>query len=275
MNSVAMTNVLNAVRAHCRNCSFAGDAITVGDARVVFSFWNSELQELEFGSGVAWVSRQWDQSPEPTVVLGFEPEEQIRSGPDGALFDLKGILYLELPVTAKQLQRSIDTIRCQKPSSLDIESRKQNAVRFVQSLRDWKHTFSNLRSAVLGGQAMLSMSQRSESRQQEYSVISGMGADIVKRSRDNLRMIFDRSGMLSDGVVRMNRTQTDRLLGDSDETWREIKLLSKDSYSEARSEQMRKKIAELKSEFDAVEQEVKNISAHVLSVYIRDAGAAR
>jgi len=176
----------SALKRVCRDFAVPGEAICPGWARVVLSFWNYEERRVAGCGGAAWVRRQWEHAPEPTVLLGFDSQADFRVSPEGSLLDLAGIVYVELPVAGCArdiMQSAIDMVRACPIGALDGAATARNADDFANALLDWRHTFKSFRIQIRNGSAKTAPGRTAEESARECGILSGLGHDSIDRWR--------------------------------------------------------------------------------------------
>jgi hypothetical protein len=267
-------NLVNAVcvalKANCCRFALPDEKREDGHARVVLAFWNYEQQQIERGAGIVWIRRQWERCPEPTVLLGFESEEDIRRSSDGSILALNGIVYLELPARALAVQKTIDYAKSLRLGVLDATSRKLNAADFSQALSGWRHTVNNLQNAILGGQAKLARGQLQDIRRQEYAVLADMARDVVTRSRDGFVRIRENSGMPADVVAHQKADEVMAALAMVERTWQKIKEITNTAFKDEQANRVWDQLVDLRTKFDAIQSNVKGLSKYIVSIFEHD-----
>lgn len=133
--------VLTALALKGKRASLPGEA-RAGAVRLVPTYWNPDAQRIEAGGGAAWLRRHWlDAGPEPSVLLGFDCEDDFRASPEGSVLEAGGITYVSLasPNVVAAIEAAIERVAAIAAGPLDLASHKRNAADLDRELSVWRH----------------------------------------------------------------------------------------------------------------------------------------
>lgn len=255
--------VCSTLKAACRHFVLPGERRENGEVRVVFVFWNPEEERIERGAGARWVRQQWEKNLEPTVLLGFETESDVRNSAEGSLLGLDGIVYVELPVRAEVIQAAIDGVRSDAPGGLDLASRARNAADFTMKLRGWRHTLiGGAAGVILARQGDLAPEQSPETRREKYDALANLPADIIER-HVNSSCLGDMPLIAAEVGAGERFAAIKRTLDDGARIWHEVEEILAGGFAADRADRVHDLLDNLEAVFGAINAQVEDVLARI------------
>lgn len=198
---------------------------------LVLAEWDYEQNCIARDAGLTWVRKQWQQQPNPVVILGFESAEDVRRRSEGSLLDNPGIRYLQLPVRLTEIQEAVDSIREVRPECLDLNSRKRNIIDFEVKLGGWWHRFNNLENTIFSGKRKLSPQCGDWDRQQEWGVLADNNPRILRQYADEFEAIYPQSAVDLDALTREQLQQINIMLSEAATAWESFMAVLTEGYT--------------------------------------------
>jgi hypothetical protein len=249
----------------CSKFALQGEARTNDKARIVFSFWNWERQEFERGAGAAWIRRQWELCPEPTVLLGFEPLADV-PGQDGSYPNLAGIAYVHLPARALTIQSAIDEVIASSLGTLDVGTRKRNVKEFADLLgprNGWLHGFKNSKIILSAARAKLLSRQSHELRQMAYHNVANIPADVIERRSNDFSRLHRHPIVLAHKPIKDKMLQTAIALGQAARQFRDIMTVLSAPFDDEQADRICERLSILRDLLDSIENDVLGICRNI------------
>ena len=120
----ALTSVLKNILS---GFSFPEEKFSSGKVRLVLADWEYEKDGgWKCEAGLLWLRRNWSKCFQPTVILGFQKEKDIRLCEEGSLLDNEAIIYVRLPIKISELKKKIAHLKSVCGSNLDQKSVQRN-----------------------------------------------------------------------------------------------------------------------------------------------------
>ena len=258
-------SVHSVLRRVCCNFAVPGEKLCAGQARVVLSFWDYEERRVAGLAGAAWVRRQRELSPEPTVLLGFESKAEFGASPEGSLLYLSGIVYVALPVVghaADIIQNAIDVVRTHSIGPLDAATAARNAHDLVNTLLDWCHTLKSFRIQILNATAKTAPGRTAEESAIELGILLGIDHDSIDR-RTRSFLHHTAGCQRYSGQIGQCTARVAALLGSASALWGHIIAIAAAPEEEAQAARAHPLLVTLSGELDAIDAGVVEMVYHL------------